>query len=97
MVRTSGRILRSEDVIIDGQYHLDRGQYEIDRDEAQPKAAVSVPTRVCILEDYPEYAVLEVTCACGAKICLRCEYAISKTREDSHAPDSTTVESEQIN
>jgi hypothetical protein len=83
MAGTSGRILKSEDIILDGQYHLDMGRSEKDRDEAPQKNTVSAPTRVCILEDHPEYAVLEVTCACGTQIHLRCEYTHAK------GPDTT--------
>jgi hypothetical protein len=97
MEGTSGRILKKEEVILDGQYHLDMGQTQIDRDEPKQKKAVSVPAQVYILEDHPEYAVLKVSCACGAKICVRCEYASSKTPDHSQMRDSTAVESGQMN
>lgn len=83
MAGTSERILRSEDIILDGQYHLDVGRTEKDRDEPPQKNTVSAPTQVCILEDHPEYAVVEVTCACGMKIGLRCEYTNAKGPNDS--------------
>jgi hypothetical protein len=82
MAGTSGRILKSEDIILDGQYHLDMGRTEKDKNEPPQKNAVSAPVRACILEDHPEYAVLEVICVCGMKICLRCEYSNAKGSND---------------
>ena len=97
MEGTSGRILRREDVILDGQYHLDMGQTHINRAKPQQEKAVSTPTQVSILEDHPEYAILKVSCACGANICVRCEYAGSKTPDHSQKRDSAALESGQIN
>ncbi|MFC1633488.1 hypothetical protein ACFL5Z_01490 [Planctomycetota bacterium] len=97
MEGTSGHILRNEDVILEGQYHLDAGQSGIDRNEPQQKNAVSASTQACILEDHPEYAVLEVTCACGTKICLRCEYASTKTPNNVQTQDSAAAQSDPMN
>ena len=94
MVGTSGRILRGEDIILEGQYHLNARRTEIDRAEPQQKNVVSIPRQVCILENHREYAVLEVTCACGTKMRLRCEYASPKTANNSQIQDNTTVESD---
>lgn len=96
MVGTSGRILRSEDVILEGQYLHDAGRTEITRDEPQQKNAVSAPTRVCILEDHPQYVVLEVTCACGTKMCLRCEYASARTPNNFQTQNGTAEEPSQM-
>ena len=97
MEGTSGRILKRENVILDGQYHLDMGQTQVGRDESGRKKAVSVPSQVCILEDHPEYAVLRVSCACGAHICVRCEYPGSNTPDHSQKHDDTAGKSDQIN
>jgi hypothetical protein len=96
MVGTSGRILRSEDVILEGQCLLDAGRTEIAGAEPQPKSTVSAPARVCILENHPEYAVFEVTCACGTKMCLRCEYASSQMPNNSQMRDDAAVEPGQV-
>ncbi len=89
MEGTSGRILKRENVILDGQYYLDMRQTQISRDESKREKAVSVQAQVCILENHPEYAVLRVSCACGAKICVRCEYAGSNTPDHSQMHDGT--------
>ena len=93
MAGTSGRILRSEEVILDGQYRLNMGRIEIDRDESLKRDTVTAPTRASILEDHPEYAVLEVRCACGATIYLRCDYAPLGTPDHFQSRASEAEES----
>ncbi|MBN2313793.1 MAG: hypothetical protein JXM79_07675 [Sedimentisphaerales bacterium] len=97
MVKTSGRILKSEDVVFGGQYHLGMGKVQIGRGESPGKSAVSAPAQVRILENHPNYAVLEITCTCGAKICVRCEYANSRTPDKPKGKDGTDIASGSIN
>jgi len=73
MVKTAGRILKSEDVKLEGRFILDIAQ--VGTNLPKQKSAVSAPPQVRILESHAEYAVIEVTCSCGTKMCLRCEYA----------------------
>lgn len=97
MVKTSGRILKSEDVIFDGQFHLDMGGLQVGRDASQQTQTVSVPAKACILENHPDYVVLEVTCTCGQKISVRCEYAQSKTADEQQGKDNADLASGSIN
>lgn len=73
MVKTAGRILKSEDFKLEGQFHLDISQRGQGLPE-QTATAMSVP-KIRMLENHPEYAIIEVTCSCGTKISVRCEYA----------------------
>ena len=73
MKRTAGRILKSNDVKLEGQFHLDVEHAGSDLPKQQI-AASSAP-QVRILENHPQYAVIEVTCSCGTKMSLKCEYA----------------------
>ena len=73
MIRTAGRILKSNDVKLEGQFHLDVVKAGLDSPKQQV-AASSAP-KVRILENHPEYAVIEVTCSCGTRMSLKCEYA----------------------
>jgi hypothetical protein len=83
MVRTAGRILKSEDCRLEGQFHLDITQVGLNLPK-QTVAASSAP-KVRMLENNPEYAVIEVTCSCGTAISIRCEYA----DEPASAPNDT--------
>ena len=73
MIRTAGRILKSNDVKLEGQFHLDAANVGLDSPKQQV-TPLSAP-QVRILENHPEYAVIEVTCSCGTKMSLKCEYA----------------------
>jgi hypothetical protein len=71
MKKTMGRILKSSDVTLEGTLLLDVQQ-------AQPSVfktngAGSV-TAANIVENHPEFAVIEIACSCGAKTRLRCNY-----------------------
>jgi hypothetical protein len=73
MIRRAGRILKSNDVKLEGKFHLDAANAGSDLPK-QEIGASSVP-KVRILENRPEYAVIEVTCSCGTRMSLKCEYA----------------------
>lgn len=73
MTRTAGRILKSDDVKLEGQFHLDVENAGLD--VPKQRAAASSAPQVRILENQAEYAVIEVTCSCGTTMSLKCEYA----------------------
>jgi len=68
------RILKSNEVNLQGrvQLHLMQPQQAC----GGPKDASAAPAKqqVRIVESHPEYAVIEITCCCGTRIYLRCEY-----------------------
>ncbi len=82
MIEASGHILRSDDVELDGQYHLGLlpGELEVPR-SGHKNLIVAAQAR--IVENDPKYAVIEVTCSCGAKVCLKCEYSDAEVSENS--------------
>jgi hypothetical protein len=83
MIETSGRILKEDDVELDGHYQLDiePGNFETS-EPVHIDEPVSEP-QVRVVENHPEYAVIEVTCCCGAKVCLKCEYSNDEVPEVS--------------
>ncbi|MGD2093600.1 MAG: hypothetical protein PVH77_01185 [Phycisphaerales bacterium] len=76
MVRAAGRILKGKDVQLVGVFTLDITQPETSK-PAQTGTALVEP-QVNIVENNPEYAVIEVVCSCGTKMSLRCEYTGKK-------------------
>jgi hypothetical protein len=76
MVRAAGRILKGKDVQLVGVFTLDITQSETSK-PAQTGTALVEP-QVSIVENHPEYAVIEVVCSCGTKVSLRCEYTSEK-------------------
>jgi hypothetical protein len=77
MVQPTNRILKSEDVEVEGRLHLDLEAAGPSTQRGR-NAAVGI-TNVRILENQIEYAVMEVTCSCGRKTIIRCDYS-SATR-----------------
>jgi hypothetical protein len=73
MIKTAGRILKSNDVKLEGRFHLE----VTNAGSSVPKqqVAASAEPQVRVLENHPQYAVIEVTCSCGRKMSLKCEYA----------------------
>lgn len=72
MLKTETNILKSSEVEVEGQFRLD-----VQQSAAQPgqqaNAGLKQP-QVRIVENHPEYALIELTCACGCKSNIRCQY-----------------------
>jgi len=67
-----GHILRSNQVKLEGQCEVGRIVSEV---SAVQEAEAPKAEQVCVVEQHDTYAVLEVTCSCGSKLHVRCEYA----------------------
>ena len=103
MPKTACHILKSEDVKLEGQFHLDvtQGGGPV-QGTKQNRTALSAP-QVRIVQNNPEFAVLEITCSCGLKTNVKCEYPGPQTPEgpetengQADVPGQTT-ENNQIN
>ncbi len=78
MARAGGNILKSTDVEMTGRFSL-----EIQALLATSESEDAVPGApgVRVVENHPEFGVLEVTCACGRKSYVKCEYATVHTED----------------
>jgi hypothetical protein len=94
MIGVSGQILKSKDVVFEGQCYLDPARIMAVKAKKQKGDTLADPTRVCILENHPKYAIVEVTCTCGLRMCFRCEYASAKTTNNLQAQNSATAEAD---
>lgn len=72
MEETAGHILKSDNVKLEGRFRLDTGQNA--PNSSNRRNVTLAPAQVSIVENHPEFAVMEVTCGCGAKTRIRCEY-----------------------
>jgi len=77
MIKATARILRADSVKVQGRLSLDLTQANAHLPKA--KSATSVQPQVRILENNPDFAVIEITCSCGTKTNLRCEYAADES------------------
>ena len=76
MRSTGTHVLKSGSVELQGRMQLDIAS--VAPGAAKTKGAKQITPQVRIAESSPEFAVLEITCSCGSKINVRCEYANSK-------------------
>jgi hypothetical protein len=76
MQEPARHILKSDKVKLEGQFQLDVTRAEQGRTKG--KTAASAAPQICIVEKHPEFAVMELTCSCGTKTYLRCEYTDDK-------------------
>ncbi len=83
MTETSGRILKSDDVELEGQYRLGLVPDEFEPSEPAQTNAVTAAPQARIIENHADHAVIEVSCSCGTKVHLRCDYAGTETPENS--------------
>jgi len=72
MGKTQGRILKSNDVILQGRIQLDMAH--ISTKQTKGQNSVLVAPQVRIVEKHSEFAVIEITCSCGTKTHIKCEY-----------------------
>jgi len=72
MTQATSRILKGSDVEVEGRFSLDLGHPP--QPAQNSKNAAAGPAKVIILENQNEFAVMEVTCCCGRKTIVRCEY-----------------------
>lgn len=80
MEKAAGRILKNHTVKMEGLFRLKAGQTPQSSGRKKSGGASS-PPQVRIVEKHPEFALLEVTCPCGEKTDIRCEYADAQSTE----------------
>lgn len=77
MTKATGRILKNEDVLMQGQYFLGASGDSACRNNI--KTASAGQSKVRIVESRDDYVILSVTCPCGTETLIKCEYAQSET------------------
>ena len=108
MQKTAGHILKGEEVKLEGQFHLEVAQAgSAPQEPKQNRTALSAP-QARIVQNHPEFAVIEVTCSCGTKMNLKCEYADTQDNKETKTqngragipdqkPDNNQINGEQQN
>lgn len=80
MAKAAGYILKASEVKLEGSLCLDVTQNGAGR--PRPAGTALVTPQALIAENHPEFAVIEITCSCGTKLLLRCEYADASSAAD---------------
>jgi len=76
MGKTTGHILKADNVKLEGQLYLDLANAQ-EKLSKEKNTAMSSP-QVHIVQNQQEFAVIEVVCSCGKKTYLKCEYGGSE-------------------
>ena len=103
MQKTAGRILKGEEVKLEGQLHLDVAQAGTTMARPNENRILQATPKVRIVQNHPEFAVIEVTCSCGTKMNVKCEYADTQASQESKPQNGQagvtdqTPENNQIN
>jgi hypothetical protein len=75
MVGAPGKVLKSSEVEVEGKFSLDLdGVVTPGTNGKHQTQAQGAPAKVRVLENQKDYAVMEVTCSCGRKTVIRCDY-----------------------
>ncbi|NIS49662.1 MAG: hypothetical protein GWN67_19815 [Phycisphaerae bacterium] len=83
MPNTAVHILKSDEVKLEGQFRLDLAQVQSHTGGPKGQSPALKAPQVRIVENHPEFADIEITCSCGIKTHLKCEYAGTQVPEES--------------
>ena len=103
MQKAAGHILKGEEVKLEGQFHLDLAQTGTTAARPNQNRIVHAAPNVRIVQNHPEFAIIEVTCSCGTKMNVKCEYADTragqgtKTQNGRAGVTDQTSDNNQIN
>ncbi len=76
MGKVAGQVLKAGNVTMEGQFRLDLDQQPRPAAASgpSPTTAVAAAPQARVIETCPEYAVIEVVCACGQKTLVKCGF-----------------------
>lgn len=77
MTSVSGHILKGENIKVEGQFRLNLEKPA--PNSVDQKNNTHNTAQAKIVETNPEFAILEITCSCGTKTHVRCEYNNEQT------------------
>lgn len=83
MSKITGHILKSDEVKLEGRFRLDLAQVQSQKGGPKGQSPAPKIPQVRIVENNPEFADIEITCSCGIKTHLKCEYAATQVPEES--------------
>ena len=82
----AGRILKGRNVKLEGVFKL-----EIDNASQASGDANNVNTATLqanIVENHPDFAIIEVICSCGAKTHIKCQYNTAQPETQAQGQDN---------
>jgi len=93
MTHSAGKILKSSDVEVEGRLHLDFGHPAHPAQASKNTAGQAAKVRM--LENQLQYAVMEITCPCGRKTVIRCDYGESASVKNPQSKPEAALPKKQ--
>jgi hypothetical protein len=84
MLKTARHILKANQVAFDGPLHL--GLDPAERSHSTTPQCASAGPSARVTQSHPQYAIIEVTCACGKTTYIRCDYAAASPAPVAQSP-----------
>lgn len=98
MPKASGQILKGDEVKLEGQFRLDVAQAQYPTGGTRQKCQAMAAPQVRIVENHPQFALIETTCSCGTKTLVKCEYADTQPPQEQKTQNGrTNVKDRTIN
>jgi hypothetical protein len=72
-MKSAIRVLKANEIEVSGIYSLATGRSA--SPALQTAAGMQDSPQARIVEQHPQYAVLEITCACGQTLQVKCDYS----------------------
>ncbi|MCP4452084.1 MAG: hypothetical protein GY809_11525 [Planctomycetes bacterium] len=72
-MKSAIRVLKAHEVEVSGIYSLATGRPC--NQAAEDASGVAGSPQAQIVEQHPQYAVLQITCACGETLQVKCDYS----------------------
>jgi hypothetical protein len=82
MGKELARIIRSDEVKLEGCFRLNANQAGKSNERQMTEDR---QWQVSIVENHEEFAIIEISCCCGERMYLRCEYASTNAIETVEA------------
>ncbi len=99
MQGTTGRILRSCDVKLEGQLQLElnQGKTSAKNKHNPPKNGNTnaLPPEVTIVENNADFTILRINCACGQQAYVRCEHKNMEKPAEQGAQEAVVIQPEE--
>lgn len=96
MAKAAGQILKGDEVKLEGQFHLDVGPVQSPTGGQKTTSPALAAAKALIVENQTEFTVIEVTCCCGMKTNLKCEYTGTKTPLETKTQNSQVTVSGEM-
>ena len=93
MQKQTGRILKSDEVTLEGRLQLDVPNTQPNLPRGTSAALVTPQARM--VENHPEFAVIEMICSCGRRTYLKCEYTYSESSEKASETQNAMSEASE--